>query len=93
MSDDDEECPYAFPCSDDEVHAMRWLINTLTMICEHKRPNADKAATALKVVERLGNHRRKLHERVHELEDVMHVAGLHEMDPSEIERFTSGELN
>ena len=85
MAHDDPECPYCIHATDAEVDAMVWLIKTLKMICEHARPNADKAETARLFFERWGSHMSTLHERVHELENVLHSIGMEEIDPSQIE--------
>lgn len=78
MSDDSDGCDYSFDVSDEEIAATEWLINTLTLICEHKRPNADKARLCREVIHRWAEHAHGLHSRIHELEDVLHARGIRE---------------
>lgn len=93
MSNESDDCEFTIAFSDEEIDSMRWLVDTLKKICEHKRPNCDKARLALDVLKRTGEHRARLHDEIHHLEDVLHAHGLRKMDPSQLERLVPGELN
>jgi hypothetical protein len=86
-------CPYQVPATDEEIEAMAWVLRTLHRICDRGKPNADKATLAIRLLHKTGDHMRMLVERAHELEDVLHAAGLCELDASKIERLVPGELN
>lgn len=64
-----EECPWDFGPTQEELEAIRWLLNTLEMICERKRPNADKAALVRGLLGRWGDYATAMHRRIHELEE------------------------
>ncbi len=76
MSDDG--CAYSFNVSDEEIEATEWLMKTLSLICEHERPNAEKAKLCREVIHRWANHAQQMHDRIHELEDVLHSRGIRE---------------
>lgn len=86
-------CPYQMPATDEEIEAMAWVVKTLRLICDRKKPNADKAVLALRLLHKTGDHMRMIVDRIHEVEDVLHAAGLREIDASAMERLAPGELN
>lgn len=86
MSDD--RCEFSFDCSEEEIASADWLMDTLRLICENQRPNAAKAKLCRDMLHRWAEHAQKLHDRVHELEDVLHSLGMRE-----VVRCASKEMN
>jgi hypothetical protein len=81
MSADESECEFSFSPSDEEIDAARWLLDTLSAICDHKRKNADKALLVKRLLHKWGENQALLHERIHYLEDVLHSKGYVEVIP------------
>jgi hypothetical protein len=79
MSTEDDACEYSINPSDEEIEATAWLMKTLDLICKHRRPNADKAKVMRELLHRIGHHQIALHEKIHELEGVLHSKGYFEV--------------
>jgi hypothetical protein len=80
VSIEDGACEWGFSPSDEEVEASTWLMKTLGLMCERKGRNAARAEAARRVLIRLAEHQIDLHNRIHELEDVLHSKGFVEVE-------------